>query len=992
MENFEEAREEEKSTVLTQFRTSRTKALEGAGKKEEVNAADGASNESIVLEKGLSRHKRLEAHYHTGIVFIRLHSYFCFSRRAYLVLKYHPESNLKREARIEWFWRQQDYLDDIPPMGSIKLSSNTIVESNERTIAIRNADTREAVFFSVPLHAPSLQTWAFHIVALQHSFENTGIEHRSSLRNADSLLLMKQKSAGKEIDNEKTEAVLKLQQLGKKLNWRRLSISYAIRKAVLTGDESSVRGYLQQRGVKRILLNEARPLVLAVSAVREKEVGIIRVIFESFPYLGPNSRNRLNTPLFHFCFIPPINREIHLKDINILWRSNDPIPFKSPMTSEEIREKTMNMLYFMVECGADISLRGHHGAGPLSMITMWSHYTCPSNFPIAEIINFVLKQDPDSIRYHNDDNMNLFHYLFAFTGNYTENVVRIFNCLDDDVICELLQSKGDFLRMNHFLAWHVGKGYCKELNNIWRERELLPYLRRATPLTIALCMGHLKTARILLGLTSEPISVNLRQIHLSDASYFPLISKTFPVLLEEIFASFEEVPYNANNSRTILQQKIFFPDPDKVQVYSSPLAVLAGCPHMGIWCTVAAKQFITLKWDLYGRRYFWHQAGPFLLLLIQIAGVGFSIPNSNPHKVFTYSAAGISIYLFCCEELPELWNTGVREYINSVYNYFSCGAYLSQILLAVLNDAYADISSIIYTAGTLCAFARLMEFLSIIKATSQFVHLLWLFTRIVSRWFILFIIFEFTFILIFYSMLRECETGGQFDTPFNAMMSIFAISMGELNLPIIDTATFDDDDSNCSRNKEYIASLLVLVLVFILTICYLNLLIAMMTQSYTDAHRESTQLAYHSIAKALFTWESTMSKTERKKYFDQMNLGKAADDVSFDVRRGLLGRKAFGAILSPDEIIVAQKRSRANESEGLALEYQSLRLDDALDLPSLVGPTASDRTRLISLRHSLERLEKSISKLHKLENTEKTQRRLVARRPQYKAPLRMLRE
>ena len=108
-------------------------------------------------------------------------------------------------------------------------------------------------------------------------------------------------------------------------------------------------------------------------------------------------------------------------------------------------------------------------------------------------------------------------------------------------------------------------------------------------------------------------------------------------------------------------------------------------------------------------------------------------------------------------------------------------------------------------------------------------------------------IFEFTFILIFYSMLRDCETGGQFDTPFNAMMSIFAISMGELNLPIIDTATFDDDDSNCSRNKEYIASLLVLVLVFILTICYLNLLIAMMTQSYTDAHRESTQLATRSI-------------------------------------------------------------------------------------------------------------------------------------------------
>jgi hypothetical protein len=306
----------------------------------------------------------------------------------------------------------------------------------------------------------------------------------------------------------------------------------------------------------------------------------------------------------------------------------------------------------------------------------------------------------------------------------------------------------------------------------------------------------------------------------------------------------------------------------------------------------------------------------------------------------------VSLYLLVLEELPEFWNIGLIDYLRNIFNYFSCGSYVLIIGLCVarLSDenSYMDMRPIVFTVATLCLFARLMEFLSIIKVTAPFVQLL----------------------VIFYVLLHNCNTAGRFDDPFSAMMNVFAFSMGELSLPLVATGSEDDDDDDrkhsCHDAVEYVAGILLLVLVFVLTVCYLNLLIAMMSQSYTDAQRVSQQLAYQNIAQALLRWESTMSRQQQKSFYDLLHPHQAANDEVLILPRGIFGHKSHAGILTPDDVRIHHRKSVDRKFDTMSM---MLHNHGWSNLPSLSGLAASEQTRLMAISKQLKILEEKVDAL-----------------------------
>ena len=375
---------------------------------------------------------------------------------------------------------------------------------------------------------------------------------------------------------------------------------------------------------------------------------------------------------------------------------------------------------------------------------------------------------------------------------------------------------------------------------------------------------------------------------------------------------------------------------------------------------------------MYGRTYFWEQAAPFLALLVLSAANGF-ITEANgsgidAHAWTLFAAGVVSLYLLVLEELPEFWNIGLIDYLRNIFNYFSCGSYVLIIGLCVarLSDenSYMDMRPIVFTVATLCLFARLMEFLSIIKVTAPFVQLLVIFSKVVVKWLVVFILFEFAFTLQFYVLLHNCNTAGRFDDPFSAMMNVFAFSMGELSLPLVATGSDDDDDDDrkhsCHGAVEYVAGILLLVLVFVLTVCYLNLLIAMMSQSYTDAQRVSQQLAYQNIAQALLRWESTMSRQQQKSFYNLLHPHQAANDEVLKLPRGIFGHKSHAGILTPDDVRIHHRKSVDRKFDTMSM---MLHNHGWSNLPSLSGLAASEQTRLMAISKQLKVLEEKVDAL-----------------------------
>ena len=83
-------------------------------------------------------------------------------------------------------------------------------------------------------------------------------------------------------------------------------------------------------------------------------------------------------------------------------------------------------------------------------------------------------------------------------------------------------------------------------------------------------------------------------------------------------------------------------------------------------------------------------------------------------------------------------------------------------------------------------------------------------------------------------------------------MYTFIFATGEIDLPfIVDSYTCDDDgDDKCKADwMEVIVNVLLIFLVFTVTICYMNVLIAMMSQSYEKITETATVEAIQNIAK-----------------------------------------------------------------------------------------------------------------------------------------------
>ena len=120
------------------------------------------------------------------------------------------------------------------------------------------------------------------------------------------------------------------------------------------------------------------------------------------------------------------------------------------------------------------------------------------------------------------------------------------------------------------------------------------------------------------------------------------------------------------------------------------------------------------------------------------------------------------------------------------------------------------------------------------------------------------------FALGFFVLLKNFDTDKRFDHVWSSFMYTFIFATGEIDLPFI---VGDVDDEEAHQNwMEVICNILLICLVFAVTICYMNVLIAMMSQSYEKITETATVEAIQNIAKALIRYEGTMSTQERKHY------------------------------------------------------------------------------------------------------------------------------
>ncbi|CAM9235271.1 unnamed protein product [Chrysoparadoxa australica] len=419
----------------------------------------------------------------------------------------------------------------------------------------------------------------------------------------------------------------------------------------------------------------------------------------------------------------------------------------------------------------------------------------------------------------------------------------------------------------------------------WRVRGLLEAAENASPLGVAILFNHDEVARYLMGLGSAPDNcMQAMRNGLLDSSNkdLKLLARTWPKLLPQVLDSFctlkrEQWVFDCMSDgggwlEKRYDMKMLYGLPGEV-VSETPLSIILGTKYTNAFMSKSVRLVIALKWAVFGYRCYAFEIGLYLLLVTSFVS-GFVIwnelDNDVPGGVFRILCWVILAWLVAMEGKECYYSTSLRAYFTSGWNVICIVAYalvlaLLPVYMLARTERYSDpesqdrldeVKRCIVGPATLMLFMRVLEHLATLRATGMFIAVIRLMILDTIRWSVLFVLFQAAFALAFFGLL-EGEDG--FNTFGATVITVFSMSMGELVSPFSSTTSLN-----------VVASIVMITFSLLVSILYLNLLVAIMTTSYEEVLRAAGAQALMSRAEALLKWEGTMQYKERKKYYDKI--------------------------------------------------------------------------------------------------------------------------
>ncbi|CAN0285897.1 unnamed protein product [Pylaiella littoralis] len=476
----------------------------------------------------------------------------------------------------------------------------------------------------------------------------------------------------------------------------------------------------------------------------------------------------------------------------------------------------------------------------------------------------------------------------------------------------------------------------------WRMRGLRKSARSLTPLGVAVLHNHEHIAKWLMGYGGEDgacLSCKRENLFADGNRDLALVAKTWPELLPEVLQGFEHVQKALSTSWDTADKRVLTPTGWSERVYDvrllygipevpvnrSPLSILLTTDHPLVFETKVVQMVVALKWSVFGRRYYLWELGRYLFLAMSFI-MGFvmwadaanwvgPLDSSDDRLAVVGGTVSrllcwvLTLYNLFVEEGREVAaSKSIKKYLVGGWNLQSVTAYVLVLALipvfkpwqetvewgsGPLEYTKADTVRRCLTApAAIFLFTRLMEHLAMWKSTGIFIAVIRMVIVDTASWSILFILFEAAFALAFYALL---EGNSGYETLWASTISIFVLSFGEFDLPF-------------SENEVLNLTAVIMAVVFMLivAIVYLNLLVAMMTNGYTEVVMMAAAQATMNRAAALVKWEGIMTDATRGKAFR-----KVAPDRGKRSHITLTGW--FGG--APTEVFCNEEGARAIEPE-----------------------------------------------------------------------------
>jgi len=425
-----------------------------------------------------------------------------------------------------------------------------------------------------------------------------------------------------------------------------------------------------------------------------------------------------------------------------------------------------------------------------------------------------------------------------------------------------------------FSSYNMSKDEHVTARNSWAARGLTSFAEHLSPLGVAILHNQGSLARLLMSIDcgSGLDCRRRRTIFYDDNEDLRLLAKVWPSLIPALLQQFSVKTNQVANLGYKATRYIIHPwfGHHNTPIYHTPLAVMLrfdGEDWNCLYNMRIIQVVITLKWQLFGKRYYYGALARYVFLVVTYIfgfildvapGTPMSAGDAQVGEIFRWFAWLSAFLLLLHEEFREMYHSK-WEYFMSAYNWLSLVGYTCILIMAPLagedyRENSDDTSQRIFRAvAGVAILLRVLEFLSIHNTTGRLVAMLEKMMKDTLRWAGIFFVLVLAFTLSFNALLAPEEN---FENLASTMFTAFRFTIGEADPP------FSTDPV-----RNAVASLFFVAFTVLVHLLYLNVLIAMLSASYDAVQEDVVANAAHARASALIQWEATMSTKQRQKIY-----------------------------------------------------------------------------------------------------------------------------
>ncbi|CAM9258297.1 unnamed protein product [Phaeothamnion confervicola] len=428
----------------------------------------------------------------------------------------------------------------------------------------------------------------------------------------------------------------------------------------------------------------------------------------------------------------------------------------------------------------------------------------------------------------------------------------------------------------------------------WRARGLDKFATAVTPLGVAVLHNHEEVAKWLMGHDPKAgkgdIQTKRRALFADECRDLLLVSRTWPELLPDVLDGFctnvRDMAGAASDARRTGWQekrydiKLLFGRPD-AKPEQTPLSILLETGYAPLFELRVVQLVVALKWQIFGRMYYLYELTRYMVLCLAfvLGFIVFPTVNSTSGAAARVACWLLTLYNLVLEEGREMWaSPSLREYLWSGWNVQSLVAYLLvmstlPLYVAQWGEAFGFGDSafdgnattmeqarrMVVAPAALFLFLRFMEHLAVWRTTGVLIAVVRMMFLDTIKWSVLFLLFQAAFDVAFFGLLRG-EDG--YTSMGQTIITVFAMSMGQIETMFSTTPALNA-----------MAAVLVIAFTLLVSVLYINLLVAMMTTSYDVVLKAASAQALMNRVETLLKWEGIMSAKERQRAFRQIAPG-----------------------------------------------------------------------------------------------------------------------